>query len=393
VKKEQVSLHNKKPQSSKEKGKQRPWLFLVGGLLLLFIVGSAGIVSYGWWRSNTTALVQGEGTLIKALSRWLQKGDGSLQPFTSEQELPWYFRGERQKQSVIKLQELSGWEEGPLAGASLLAPTGSQEKKLFFFDGYGLFVPAGMEKTGLPFPQFLIQGGHLLLIAGADDGILFAFLSALFAHLAPSNTPSLPELLSQAIAENNPSLVGFDAASMMHLDENAPFFSQKGGKALLAFLRTCQKEGLLTAQWQFYTQEDIHNDFQWYEKPLLFGPYGYKKGPFMKELAFYRMYLSIYDKGPMPVRVYTARLYALNPKSQEVRFFAQLTSPTALQVFNEETPFLTLSLAGPYLNQEHRFLLDVMAQSTLFPLGSEQERKENALLLRWLEALRNLLRT
>jgi len=250
-----------------------------------------------------------------------------------------------------------------------------------------------LQKTGLPFPQFLIQGGRPLLIAGADDGILFAFLSAIFAHLAPPNTPSLPELLSQAIAENNPSLVGFDLASMMHLDENAPFFSQKGGKALLAFLRTCQKEGILTAQWQFYTQEDVHNDFQRYEKPLLFGPYGYKKGPFMKELAFYRMYLSIYDKGPMPVRVYTARLYALNPKSQEVRFFAQLTSPTALQVFNEETPFLTLSLAGPYLNQEHRFLLDVMAQSTLFPLGSEQERKENALLLRWLEALRNLLRT
>lgn len=393
MKKEQVSLHNKKPQSSKEKGKQRPWLFLVGGLLLLFIVGSAGIVSYGWWRSNTTALVQGEGTLIKALSRWLQKGDGSLQPFTSEQELPWYFRGERQKQSIIKLQELSGWEEGPLAGASLLAPTGSQEKKLFFFDGYGLFVPASMEKTGLPFPQFLIQGGRPLLIAGADDGILFAFLALIFAHLAPPNTPSLPELLRQAIAENNPSLVGFDSASMMHLDENSPFFSQKGGRALLTFLRTCQKEGLLTAQWQFYTQEDVHNDFQRYEKPLLFGPYGYKKGPFMKELAFYRMYLSIYDKGPMPVRVYTARLYALNPKSQESRLFTQLTASEALQVLNEETPFLTLSLVGPYLNQEHRSLLDVVAQRTLFPLGGEQERKENALLLRWLEALRNLLRT
>lgn len=393
MKKEQESLHNKKPQRSKEKGKQRPWLFLLGGLLLLFILGGGGILSYGWWRAKTTALVQGEPGIITSLSRWLHKGDSSLQPFTSEQELPWYFRGERQKQSVIKLEELNGWEQGTFAGASLLGPSASQEKALFFFDGYALFVPADMENKYSSLSQLLLQEKRPLLIAGADDAVLCAFLSSVFADLAPPNTPSLPELLRQASAENNPSLVGFESASMMYLEENTSFFSQKGGKALLSFLRTCQKEGTLSAQWQFYTQEDVHNDFQRYEKPLLFGPYGYKKGPFSKELAFYRVYPSLYTKGPIPVRIYTARLYSLNPKSQEARLFAQLTVSGALQVLNEETPFLTLSLSGPYLNQEHRAFLDVMAQTSLFPVGGEKERKENVLLLRWLEALRNLLKS
>ncbi|MCX7656100.1 MAG: hypothetical protein N2Z76_06210 [Treponemataceae bacterium] len=393
MKKTQVSRRGKELHSAQASKKSRRLLWSVVSVLLLCMGGSAGTISYGWWRSKTTALVRGDPSLIKSLSYWLQEGTGRFRTFTSEEELPWYLQGERRVHSFITFQELNGWTHGPLEGASLIVSSPSQETHFFFFDVYGLFVPAEVANRYHSLSQLLLQENRPLLIAGADDGILFAFLSCLFAERAPPHSISLPALLRQAIAENKPSLVGFDSDLMMHLDEKAPFFSQGGGKELLSFLRACQKRGLLVPQWQFYTHEDVRNDFQRYESPLLFGLYEYKKGPFMRELAFYRMDLSLYEKGLIPVRLYMAGLNSRDAKkNQEARFFTRLTSPAALHVFNEKTPFLTLGLGGPFLNQEHRAFLDIIAQASLFPLGSEKERKENILLLRWLEAFRNLLR-
>lgn len=257
-----------------------------------------------------------------------------------------------------------------LLRAFAAAPRRGGDPVLLGFDPYVLVYKRGTAANA-PAAADLLSRGRRIILAGADDGDLTAFLVFILGF-----------------AGGRRAVEGLYDLPGAGLDD-------PGTAALAALLQDLVRRGILEPAWYDRDLIALRADLE--EGRLsdaAFCSYGTRRALSPIQAFDYRTVPlpSAGGGAAYPIRSLGVRTVAGSPAGRKAEVaLTTLASPASLRGFAEQTSYLSFSPSGPFLNRDHRELLAALLGAEPFPIGPALRSHPDWDL--WLATFRTYLRS